>query len=100
MQLNFDKRDLAESIEVGISLAILWLGKVIAWIVLITAVIGFTPWLRDRTDEPGWFGSRSGMSFYTDHQTGCQYLASNGLTPRVDGTGRHMGCYEGPDHGP
>lgn len=46
----------------------------------------------DSTDEPG--GQRSGMRLHTDSLTGCQYLSIplGGLTPRVDGAGRHVGC--------
>lgn len=46
---------------------------------------------RDDTDPPG---ERSGMSLYIDHRTGCQYLGIpfGGITPRVDGAGRHVGC--------
>lgn len=38
---------------------------------------------------------RSGLALYTDHQTGCQYLSAGlfgGITPRVDGEQRHLGC--------
>lgn len=44
---------------------------------------------RDSTDPPG---GRSGMTIYTDRATGCEYLSNRGLTPRVDGKGRHLGC--------
>jgi hypothetical protein len=40
-------------------------------------------------------GKRSGMIVYTDHLTGCQYLkggAFGGMTPRLDGAGRQVGC--------
>jgi hypothetical protein len=43
----------------------------------------------DSTDPPG---GRSGMTIYTDQATGCEYLSNRGLTPRVDGKGRHLGC--------
>lgn len=43
----------------------------------------------DSTDPPG---GRSGLSIYVDHATGCEYLSRHGLTPRLDGQGRHMGC--------
>lgn len=42
----------------------------------------------DTTDAPG---SRSGLRLYTDHMTGCEYLGTrNGLTPRLDNTGRQI----------
>ena len=38
---------------------------------------------------------RSGMSLYTDHLTGCQYLKAgffgSGM-PRLNGAGEHIGC--------
>lgn len=43
----------------------------------------------DSTDPPG---GRSGLKVYVDHATGCEYLYREGLTPRLDGQGRHMGC--------
>lgn len=46
---------------------------------------------RDSTDPPG---GRSGMALHIDHATGCEYLSKSrgGITPRLDGQGRHMGC--------
>lgn len=45
--------------------------------------------LPDATDNHET-GEPSGMSIYTDHGTGCQYLTINGrgLTPRLDANGR------------
>ncbi len=49
----------------------------------------------DSTDPPD---GRSGLSLFTDHQTGCQYLGlrgingGGGIIPRLDGQGRHVGC--------
>lgn len=50
---------------------------------------------RDATDPPD---GRSGMDLNTDFETGCQYLSKNhgGITPRLDGNGRHMGCKREP----
>lgn len=44
---------------------------------------------RDDTDPPD---GHSGMTFYVDHRTQCQYLGNprGGITPRVDAQGRHM----------
>lgn len=46
---------------------------------------------KDDTDPPE---GRSGMAIYTDHLTGCQYLARpvGGVTPRLDARGRQLGC--------
>jgi hypothetical protein len=54
---------------------------------------------RDDTDQPGWFGSVSGMALYTDHKTGLQYLGNplGGITPRLDAEGRHMKAESGND---
>jgi hypothetical protein len=48
---------------------------------------------KDDTDPPD---GRSGMSLHTDALTGCQYLAVpfSGMTPRLDGSGRHV-CWGG-----
>ena len=47
----------------------------------------------DDSDPP--FG-RSGLSIYTDHLTGCQYLVSpsGGITPRLDAKGMTRAEYE------
>ncbi|KQM18414.1 DUF6440 family protein [Novosphingobium sp. Leaf2] len=48
----------------------------------------------DETDNKAT-GERSGLRIYTDHATGCQYIAtSNGnLTPRINADGAHI-CKE------
>lgn len=69
-------------VELGFVLAGLGAVAFIVW-----AVATLTPY--DSTDPPG---GRSGMSIYVDHATGCEYLSRRGLTPRLDGQGRHMGC--------
>lgn len=41
--------------------------------------------------------TRSGLSLYTDHLTGCQYLRAGifgGITPRLTANGKHQGCRE------
>lgn len=67
---------------------------VFAGILLIAAFL-YGAFLQptDDTDAPG---ERSGMRPYTDHATGCQYLATrNGpLTPRLGTDGRQI-CREG-----
>ena len=65
----------------------------VAYLLLRAAGSFFAPY--DDTDPPG---GRSGLVLYTDHLTGCQYLArpfSGALTPRLDGRGRHLGCKDG-----
>lgn len=62
------------------------------WSILIIAVINIMFGVlnpRDDTDAPG---ERSGLHPYTDHSTGCQYLArsSGSLTPRLDASGRQI----------
>jgi len=71
-----------------------WIGKWILIALAATWVIGQLPLGRDDSDEPGWFGERSGMSPMTDRMTGCQYLriSSGGITPRLDAAGRQIGC--------
>lgn len=61
-------------------------GAGVSFGVLITKTVP-----RDDTDPPA--GSRSGMSLYVDHRTGCHYLAAGigqALTPRLDRDGRHL----------
>lgn len=66
--------------------------SVIIVILLINWLCSITPFWRDDTDEPGWFGTRSGVKIVTDHKTGCQYLYASrgGLTPRLDSDGKHI----------
>jgi len=46
---------------------------------------------KDDTDPAE---GRSGMGLYTDHKTGCQYLAKpfGGLIPRIGKDLKHEGC--------
>jgi len=47
------------------------------WLCIALAVIlliNVSPYGRDDTDEPGWFGKRSDLSLYTDYKTGVQYV--------------------------
>lgn len=38
-------------------------------------------------------GKRSGMAFYVDHGTGCQYVGGLlNVTPRLGADGKHVGC--------
>lgn len=67
-----------------------------AYFLLYTACFAFGMLIsrcapKDDTDPPD---GRSGMVIYTDHLTGCQYLARplGGVTPRLDAQGRQLGC--------
>lgn len=62
---------------------------------VISGLFVVTPFMRDDTDEPGWFGKRSGVTPVTDNLTGCQYIrtANGGITPRLDASGRQI-CRE------
>lgn len=68
----------------GLSGAVVGLLLTAGLVVALDKIVG-----RDSTDPPG---GRSGMTIYTDQATGCEYLSKRGLTPRVDGKGRHLGC--------
>lgn len=66
------------------------------WLILFFIVLIVVDWSRpyDSTDDAE-NGERSGMVLYTDNMTGCQYLEAGiigGMTPRLDGTGKHVGC--------
>lgn len=65
------------------------LGALVLFAALIVGLSSCQP--KDDTDP---HDGRSGMSLHTDHLTGCQYLSKpfGGITPRVDGEGRHVGC--------
>lgn len=67
-----------------IGIAVIWL-------------LSLTPLGRDDSDVNDW-GGRSGMSPRTDALTGCQYLATSagGITPRVDASGKQIGCRSQP----
>jgi hypothetical protein len=71
--------------------------KICFWSWLIVyVVVGFLTMPYDDTDDRA-NKERSGLVLYTDHGTGCQYikpgsLFGGGLTPRLDGDGRHVGC--------
>ena len=67
----------------------------VIWIITLIMVI-WAAWNRplDDTDNAAT-EERSGLGLYTDNFTGCQYLSSDfmgGITPRLDGSGRHVGC--------
>lgn len=63
---------------------------------IISLVIRWLPIFRDDSDEPGWFGNRSGIKPVTDNLTGCQYLITSegGITPRLDADGKHVCKFE------
>lgn len=64
----------------------------IVWLVAFTVVDWAMPY--DDTDDAA-NSERSGMRLFTDNLTGCQYLQAGlfgGMSPRTDGTGKHVGC--------
>jgi len=71
-----------------------WTGKWLVIAIVLVWAIGKTPVGRDDTDMRAWGGGRSGMEPMTDALTGCQYLRvpGGGITPRLDGQGRQIGC--------
>lgn len=80
----------------GLKMFAEWLIVILIIAVIIQYLIAASPIGRDDTDEGrGWFARRSNMTVYTDHKTGCQYLAtpSGGLTPRLDGEGKQICKY-------
>jgi hypothetical protein len=71
--------------------------KIIIFVALVLAlslVGNLLRWGYDDTDDkrPGeMFGKRSGLSLYTDHATGVQYIKGGlfgGTTPRLDKDGK------------
>lgn len=58
------------------------------------AVIVFTLAFNPTDDSDAPDGARSGVIVRTDYRTGCQYLetADGGITPRMDGSARQVGC--------
>ncbi len=69
----------------------------ILWTIAIVWILYAALRPADPTDVSRW--NRSGMDFYVDNGTGCHYLGPffGGLTPRLDGAGRHMGCNPLPE---
>jgi len=78
-----------------------WEGEVkliifIAVIVVVALVANRFRWGYDDTDnrKPGeFFGKRSGLTLYTDHLTGVQYVKGGlfgGMHPRLDKDGKPM----------
>lgn len=66
--------------------------KGVSMVLIALALLALGGSLRgDDTDPPD---GRSGMRLLTDAHTGCQYLAVplGGITPRLDGEGRQVGC--------
>jgi hypothetical protein len=69
---------------------IIWM-LVFVSVLLFLRILSVSPLGRDDTDKEAW-GERSGINPVTDALTGCQYLLSpsGGITPRLDGDGRHI----------
>jgi hypothetical protein len=71
-----------------------WIAKWVILVIVSAWIVDQTPIGRDDSDSGSWGGGRSGMRPMTDALTGCQYLTvpGGGITPRLDGYGRHVGC--------
>lgn len=69
-----------------------WLCRWLAVWVFAALAFSLLPLGRDSTDGP--WPHRSGVDVVTDAATGCQYLRTSGggITPRVDGHGKQLGC--------
>lgn len=69
-----------------------WIAKWFVVGIIAAWLISFLPIGRDGTD--GAWPNRSGVDVVTDAATGCQYLRTpgGGITPRVDATGKQLGC--------
>ncbi|MBC9176786.1 hypothetical protein [Pseudoroseomonas ludipueritiae] len=65
------------------------IASLLLMIAAVNYVTGANP--PDDTDSPS---ARSGLALHTDHRTGCQYLSAlfGGVTPRLDGQGKQVGC--------
>lgn len=70
---------------------------IIFWLLIIYGISGAITCSRayDDTDNEET-GERSGMELCIDYGTGCHYLCKpfGGITPRLDGAGKHVGCRE------
>lgn len=67
----------------------LYLLAVFAFVVVVCVAIFFA------TPSPAPHSKNRWLRVETDPATGCEYLLhayAGGITPRVDGRGRHMGC--------
>ena len=75
------RRFLAETADLW-----MWFGIFVCFLILVMTT-DHRP-VRDDTDPPG---ARSGLTLYTDHETGCQYLSEgSGLTPRLGPDGKQI----------
>lgn len=69
------------------------LGLIVIILYFVIAAYGAYKNSYDDSDDIA-NGVRSGLTIYTDHLTGCQYLGTlfGQITPRTDGHGIHIGC--------
>lgn len=79
------RQELTEAIREGIFVAAFQLAVLYLLIIIFIAVFIETP-----------ATGTSSLDVLTDKETGCQYLESSRsvIIPRLDGSGRHMGCKE------
>jgi len=90
-----DEAKIIDLIQKGVHKALDRHLRFFGWVVLVLWLASWaynkTDAGKDSTDSPD---GRSNMAVRTDHKTGCEYLegARGGLTPRLDTSGRHLGC--------
>ena len=93
--MNFDNRSVFLEVLSGINwFSIIFSGVIVFLLAFFIASMS-TEREYDSTDNGK---ERSGLSLYTDHMTGCQYLEAGrmgGITPRLNGYGEHVGCHKG-----
>jgi hypothetical protein len=80
----------AQDISSGIKDAFGYVCALIMAAIIVSILWALTPFNKDPTDVPGWFSARSGMHHYVDHGTGCEYVGSGSITPRLDRNGKHI----------
>lgn len=68
------------------------IGELLFIFIIINLLYMASTYNRDDSNQQGWFSKRSGMAVRTDTLTGCQYLVDDGITPRLDKNGKHIGC--------
>lgn len=85
---------VAKGLIEGLKSLVMWTFRWLLLFFAISIVVHVSPLFRDDSDEPGWLGGRSGVLPSVDQLTGCEYLrtSAGGITPRLDGYGRHVGC--------
>ena len=74
--------------------ALLWAGLFLGALMALVVSLAISESHKARDADGS--GTHSGMTVLTDQQTGCQYLGGHysdgGITPRMDGDGKQVGC--------